>query len=69
VTRPLSFRKEQLRKLFYLVDDNKAELTTALYEDLAKPAQEAASGEINVMLMDIINVVQNVLPSQVANTA
>ena len=55
--------------MIYLVDDNKAEFTKALYEDLAKPTQEATSGEISVTLMDIINVVKNVLPSQVANTA
>jgi aldehyde dehydrogenase (NAD+) len=62
-TRPLSFRKEQMRKLFYLVDDNKDAFVKALDEDLARPVQESLAAEITVILMDIINVVKNVPPS------
>lgn len=52
-----------MRKLFYLVDDNKAEFAKALHQDMARPAQEALGAEITMMLQDIINVVKNVSPA------
>ena len=62
-TRPLSFRKEQLRKLYYLISDHNTELAAALSSDLGKPLQEAQGAEITMTMQDIINVVKNVLPS------
>jgi acyl-CoA reductase-like NAD-dependent aldehyde dehydrogenase len=57
-----------MRKLFYLVDDNKDAFVKALDDDLARPVQESLAAEITVILMDIINVVKNVLPSPIILT-
>lgn len=67
-TRPLSFRKEQIRKLFYMVSDNTNDILAALDADLGKPKHEAFSQEITMTLQDIINVAKNVWPSELAGT-
>ena len=59
-TRPLSFRKEQMRKLYYLVADHTEEFVQALDADVGKPRQEALAAELGLILQDIINVVKNV---------
>jgi hypothetical protein len=59
-THPLSFRKEQMRRLYYLVDDNQDAFLEALTADLAKPPQEAIVAELGLTLQDIVNVVKNV---------
>ena len=64
VTRPIPFRKEQLRKLFYLVYDHTKELTEALHADIGKPPQEALGAEIGMTIQDILNVIKNVAPFQ-----
>jgi aldehyde dehydrogenase (NAD+) len=60
-TRPIPFRKEQMRKLYYLVEDNSDELVNALRADLGKPLQESLTGELGMLLQDIINTVENVV--------
>lgn len=58
-TRPLPFRKEQMRKLYYLVEDNQDGFLEALAADLAKPAQEAIVAELGLTLQDILHVIKN----------
>jgi aldehyde dehydrogenase (NAD+) len=60
-TRSLSFRKEQMRKLYYLVSDHTEEIGAALSSDLGKPLQEALGAELTMTLQDIINTVKNVI--------
>lgn len=59
-TRPISFRKEQMRKLYYLIKDNIGELAEALKLDLGKPMQETMAAELGMAMTDIVNVVENV---------
>jgi len=61
-TRPISFRKEQMRKLYYLIQDNIDELAAALKADLGKPMQELMAAELGIMMTDVLNVVENVYP-------
>ena len=62
-TRPIPFRKEQLRKLFYLINDHTQELADALHSDLRKPLQEAMGAEIGMTIQDVLHVIKHVTPS------
>lgn len=53
-----------MRKLYYLVEDNSDEFIKALREDLGKPLQESLTGELGMLLQDIINTVENVVSNQ-----
>jgi aldehyde dehydrogenase (NAD+) len=59
-TRPLSFRKEQLRKMYYMLKDNEDEWCQSLNADLGKSRQEAIMAELQITLTDIVNVIKNV---------
>ena len=52
-TRPLAFRQEQLRRLQSAIKSRDAEILEALRADLRKPAHEAYTSEIGLVLSDI----------------
>ncbi|KAK8219768.1 Hexadecenal dehydrogenase [Zalaria obscura] len=59
LTRPLSFRLTQLRKLYWAIKDHEKELLEACKRDLGKPYYETYLTEINWCLNDIIFVCKN----------
>lgn len=52
-TKPLAFRREQLRKLRRMVAKNEAVLLNALKQDLWKPPFEAYNGDVGFVLREI----------------
>ncbi|WP_420453150.1 aldehyde dehydrogenase family protein [Ilumatobacter sp.] len=52
-TRPLSWRREQLRAIEAMLRDHADEFTTALHDDLRKPRTEAWTTEIGFTLADV----------------
>lgn len=58
-TRNLSFRKEQLRNLFYAIHDNKDILYDTFKLDLHKAPHEANMSEISFVLNEIIWFIEN----------
>jgi aldehyde dehydrogenase (NAD+) len=60
VTRPLEWRRRQLKQMLAMLDDNEAEIMDALKTDLGKPAVEGfitdiafVTGEIKAMLKNL----------------
>lgn len=58
-TRPLEFRKVQLRKLYWGIKDNEKRLVAALTADLKKPTLESWMSEILWCLKDILIMLEN----------
>jgi beta-apo-4'-carotenal oxygenase len=58
-TRPLEFRLQQLRKLYWAITDNQKELVEACQRDLGKGLFDATVSEIDWVRNDIIFVSQN----------
>lgn len=58
-TRDVEFRKEQLRKLLNLFDENEDELIQALQKDLHKPKAEAFLAEVLIVKNDIAYALNN----------
>jgi len=52
-TRPVSFRKNQLRKLYRAIRNHEADISTALFTDLGKPPFEAYAAEIGMVLEEL----------------
>lgn len=53
VTRPVAFRKEQLRALGRAIEARESDILDAIHADLRKPRQEAYTSEIGFVLSDI----------------
>ncbi|OAG37331.1 hypothetical protein AYO21_08408 [Fonsecaea monophora] len=58
-TRPLQFRLEQLRKLYWAIEDNEAELVEACKRDLGKGYFESIVTEVSWCKNDIIYIQKN----------
>ena len=58
-TKPLSFRKEQLRKLKKLLKENEEVLTDAVHMDFKKPAFETFGTEIGLIIGEINYALKN----------
>jgi aldehyde dehydrogenase (NAD+) len=58
-TRPVAWRKQQLKQLRKLVKENEEALLGALEEDLGKPAFEGWVTEINVLYAEIDHTLQH----------
>ncbi|EFE37950.1 hypothetical protein TRV_07386 [Trichophyton verrucosum HKI 0517] len=58
-TRPIEFRIQQLRKLYWAIKDREHLVTAALKQDLNRPEYEAYVGEIVSTLNDIIFITKN----------
>ncbi|KAK2753059.1 hypothetical protein FQN55_005019 [Onygenales sp. PD_40] len=58
-TRPLEFRIQQLRKMYWAVKDREEQMAEALARDLGKPAYEAYVSEIGMIENDIVFVQNN----------
>lgn len=56
---PLEYRKVQLRKLYWAIKDNEAEVYDALKKDLGKPHNEAYMSEVGWMYKDILYALNN----------
>lgn len=52
-TKPYSFRLQQLKKLYRLIEENESSLMKALYEDLHKNETEAWATEIGFTLQEL----------------
>jgi len=59
-TRPLQWRKSQLKNLLRLLDDNEAVLCEALGKDLKKPKQECITLEIEYLRNDVRGCINNI---------
>ncbi len=59
-TRPVSYRKEQLRKLYDFLADNQALIVDALKADLRKPWFETIMVEVDFVLNEIRGTLQNI---------
>ncbi|CAG8574900.1 6929_t:CDS:2 [Diversispora eburnea] len=59
LTKPLSYRKNQLKQLYNLFDDNEQELCDALQKDLRRPRSEAVLGEISIIKQEIYDSIKN----------
>ncbi|CUS13500.1 unnamed protein product [Tuber aestivum] len=57
-TFPLSFRKEQLRRLYYVLEDHADEFVDAMYHDMGKPRKDALM-ELTSCLNEICHTVEN----------
>jgi aldehyde dehydrogenase (NAD+) len=53
LTRPLSWRRDQLDALERMLDENDSAIAEALAKDLAKPAQEVLLGELSLLYSEI----------------
>ncbi|KAG8833379.1 hypothetical protein FRC17_010775 [Serendipita sp. 399] len=58
--RDVSYRKEQLAKLAYLVKDNTAAICDALYADVNRVSTEVILSETSVVLAEVVNAYANV---------
>ena len=59
VSYSLDWRKEQLRRLYYMFEDHEEEWIDALYKDLRKPRAESVLGELDICKSEIITMVNN----------
>ncbi|MCJ1375078.1 hypothetical protein MMC20_006312 [Loxospora ochrophaea] len=48
-TRPIAWRKAQLKRFWHMIDDHEAELRDALFLDIGKPKFEAQTAEITAL--------------------
>lgn len=58
-TKEISFRKEQLKKLYHAINDSQDQLATALKNDLGRPAQEVYTGDLAVVLDEVRQMLEN----------
>lgn len=59
ITKNIIFRREQLKQLYKLLDDNEAEFVEALKKDLEKPRFESVMTEVDFVLNDIRSALNN----------
>lgn len=59
VTKNLLFRREQLKRLYKLLDENEAEFVEALRSDLKKPRFESMMTELEFVLNDVRSALNN----------
>ncbi|CAG8469229.1 9677_t:CDS:10 [Diversispora eburnea] len=59
LTKPLSYRKNQLKQLYNLLDENDQELCDALQKDLRRPRTETMLGEIAMIKQEIYDSIEN----------
>lgn len=59
-TRPMEWRKSQLRALIALINENEGELLRALKEDLGKPAVEAFGSDLGFTRTEIKHILKHV---------
>ncbi|RUP44143.1 Aldehyde/histidinol dehydrogenase [Jimgerdemannia flammicorona] len=59
LTKPLKYRKDQLRRLYDLLEENESLLVKALYDDLRKPEAESLCAEIALPKEEILFFLKN----------
>lgn len=59
ITKNLLFRREQLKQLYKLLDDNESQFVEALKSDLKKPRFESVMTEVDFVLNDIRSALNN----------
>ncbi|TFY68036.1 hypothetical protein EVJ58_g1258 [Rhodofomes roseus] len=59
-TRSIAYRKQQLSRLFYLVEDNQERIRQAIFSDLGRPRHEVDFLEISGTLLEIRDAYDNV---------
>src|SRR5216117_3597831 len=59
ITKPYSFRKEQLKKFKQAILNHEEEIYTALYADLKKNKEEAYATESGLLLAEINTALKN----------
>ncbi|KAF8680177.1 aldehyde dehydrogenase family [Rhizoctonia solani] len=60
IPRPVEYRQRQLAQLAYMLQDNHARFTDALYQDLGKPALEVYLAEIGAALNGALKAAREV---------
>ena len=60
-TRPIEFRRAQLRKFYEAIEAREPALLEALHADLRKSPQEAYTAEIGLVLADLRHALQEML--------
>ena len=56
----ISYRKESLKKLLYVITQHEPEIIKALYDDFKKPAFEAVLTETNYVISDLKETIKNI---------
>ncbi|RIB15239.1 Aldehyde/histidinol dehydrogenase [Gigaspora rosea] len=59
LTKPLSYRKEQLRNLYRMINENEQAFCDALYKDLHKQKHEAILGELGWVKQEALDAISN----------
>lgn len=59
-TKPVGFRKEQMKKLFQLLKDNEAELDKAIYADFKKSSFENYATELSMLYSELKHSIKKV---------
>ncbi|KAI1310542.1 aldehyde dehydrogenase 3, member A2 [Mortierella claussenii] len=59
ITRPLDYRKQQLRGLYNMISDNDAAIRDAVFKDLQKPPTELMIGESGMIKQECIDAIKN----------
>jgi aldehyde dehydrogenase (NAD+) len=59
ITRDLAFRKNQLKKIYSLIQTNETEILQALYQDFRKPFFEGYGTEVGLVLSEISYLLRN----------
>ncbi|KAG0257499.1 Aldehyde dehydrogenase [Actinomortierella ambigua] len=59
VTKPLEYRKQQLRGLYNLLSENEVAIKDAVFADLHKPAAELFLGESGMVKQECIDAIKN----------
>ncbi|RUS25384.1 Aldehyde/histidinol dehydrogenase [Jimgerdemannia flammicorona] len=60
LTKSVEYRKEQLKALYALIDENTDALANALYKDLKKAREEAMLTEINFTKEEIVHMLKTI---------
>ncbi|CAI2185489.1 12654_t:CDS:2, partial [Funneliformis geosporum] len=59
LTKPLEYRKKQLEQLYHLIEENKEELSEALYKDLHKSKIESLIAEIGTIRQECLEALNH----------
>jgi len=59
-TKDIRFRKWQLKQIYWLIDDNKAEILEAVYKDLSRHEYEAYLSDINSVKDEVLDHLEHI---------
>lgn len=59
VTRPIAWRKKQLKNLLRMYEENKSAMVEALHKDLRRSKMEALLLEVDYLVNDLVNTIHH----------